>query len=84
MNFEDRNCGEQIFGMILFVWLVANFVIGGFSMIGIKDKMCSPAVRIEYVIPGRQVGCWLRDSEAGDWMHDGVRWLFQVPGKKKK
>jgi hypothetical protein len=83
MSFEDNSVGEQIFGGILFIWLVMNFVLTGFSMIGIKEKMCSPAVRIEYVIPGRQLGCWLRDSEAGAWLHRGKNWLFEVPGKKK-
>jgi hypothetical protein len=83
-NFEDNSCVEQAFSGIFYIWLVINIVLTGFSMIGIKDKMCGPAVRIEYVIPGRQLGCWLRDSSAGDWIHQGKNWLFEVPGKKKK
>lgn len=55
---KDEIC--EVFSILLGLFLVINFIPFIFGLVEGTGKDCKdPLTRIEYVIPGFPIGCWL-------------------------
>jgi hypothetical protein len=46
------------------------------------QENCTALRRIEYVVPGRKLGCWMSTTRWQN-LNNAMDWLFDAPGTKR-